>query len=176
MTTQTIQTIHARCTEVGDCWEWQGGTTGTGHPCVRHDGKTVLVRRLVMQLAGRPLRPSDRAMTTCENILCVNEDHLTPRTHRQVMARQGELGKLSEPARIAKIASTHRARRGKITMDDARAIRASDETHEQAALRYGIHPNRIASIRQYKCWRELEGNPFVGLGARTSAAQSRTAP
>ena len=176
MTTQTIQTIHARCTEVGDCWEWQGGTTGTGHPCVRHDGKTVLVRRLVMQLAGRPLRPSDRAMTTCENILCVNEDHLTQRTHRQVMARQGELGKLSEPARTAKIAATQRTRRGKITMDDARAIRASDETHEQAALRYGIHPSKIASIRQYRCWRELEGNPFVGLGVRTSAAQSRTAP
>lgn len=163
----TIESIHQRCVEDGDCWEWQSCTTATGHPTVRHDGKTVLVRRIVISLSGRQIGPKDKAVTTCENTKCVNPDHVVTRTHRQVMKRQGELGKLSDPTRIAKIAATKRAgHQAKLTMEDARAIRSSSDTHKKIAEQYSIHPSKVASIRQHRCWRELTGNPFAGLGAR----------
>lgn len=165
-TLHTMESIYARCADVGDCWEWQESMMGNRHPNVRHDGKIVLVRRLVVTLTGRTLRPSEKAIPTCENTRCVNPDHIAVQTHRTVMKRQGELGKLSDPVRVAKIAATKRAKYGKITMDDARAIRASSDTHESAGNRYGIHRSKIAAIRQHKCWRELSGNPFAGLGAR----------
>lgn len=167
MKLETIESIHARCTEVGDCWEWNGCTNKHGHPSVRHDGKSWLVRRLVVLLTKGQVKSNLRAVTKCENKLCVNPAHIVLKTHRQIMIRQGELGKLSDIKRIAKIAATKRAKYAKITMDDARAIRASTETIEQASKRYNLHPSKIHSIRTHKCWREFSGNPFVGLGARS---------
>lgn len=167
MNVHTINSIQARCVEVGDCWEWQGAATAKGcHPTVKHDGKTVLVRRLVAALSGKPISDDKKAGLRCENMRCVNPDHVVAQSHRQIMKRQGELGKLSDLPRIAKIAATKRAFYAKLTMDDARAIRASNQTHEKTAIQYGIHPSKVASIRQHKCWRELSGNPFGGLGAR----------
>lgn len=161
---QTLESIHAKCTEVGDCWEWSGSKRW--HPSVRHGGKVVLVRRLVVELTGRTIQATQKAVATCDNKSCCNPAHVAIQSHRQVMRSQGALGKLSDPARIAKIAATKRAKYAKITMDDARAIRASDETCRQAGERYGISLGKVASIRQYRCWRELAGNPFLGLGAK----------
>lgn len=165
MIAHTIESIQKRCIEVGDCLEWSGAKTN-GHPTLRHAGKTWLVRRLVAALAGMPVTPEKKAVTSCENLLCVNPDHIVLRSHVQVMKRQGELGKLSDLARIAKIAATKRAKYAKLTMDDARSIRASNDTHQKTAQRYGIHPSKVAAIRQHRCWRELSGNPFSGLGGR----------
>lgn len=167
MNMHTIETIHARCTEVGDCWEWGMCCTAGGHPTVRHAGKTTLVRRLVHQLAGKAIGPSKIVIATCENHRCVNPAPTSAVTLQSHMKHMGELGKLSDLARIAKIAATKRAKYGKITMDDARAIRESSATHEQTAQQYGLHPSKVASIRQHRCWRELAGNPFFGLGARS---------
>lgn len=163
---QTISTLRERCTEVGDCWEWQGARTDTGHPTVRHDGKTHLVRRLMAALAGIDMPPNAKAVTTCENLRCVNPDHIVMRTHRQVMKRQGELGKLSDIARIAKIAATKRAKYGKLTTEQVRAIRDSSETGVAMAALHGISQGKVSAIRRHRCWRELSGNPFTGLGAR----------
>ena len=142
------------------------GFTANGHPTVRHAGKTALVRRLAHQLAGKAIGQGKIVITTCENSRCVNPAHTSAVTLQAHMVRMGALGKLSDLPRIAKIAATKRAKYGKITMDDARAIRESDATHEQVAQQYGLHPSKVASIRQHRCWRELTGNPFSGLGAR----------
>lgn len=163
---QTIDTLRARCIDVGDCWEWQGARTDTGHPTVRHDGKTHLVRRLAASLAGIPMPQNAKAMNTCENLRCVNPDHIVMRTHRQVMKRQGELGKLSDIARIAKIAATKRAKYGKLTTEQVRAIRDSSETGVSMAALHGISQGKVSAIRRHRCWRDLAGNPFTGLGAR----------
>lgn len=162
---QTIETLHARCIEVGDCWEWQGACMPNRHPCVRHDGKTHLVRRLVAALAGISMPENAKAVTSCENLRCVNPDHIIMRTHRQVMRRQGELGKLSDIMRIAKIAATKRAKYSKLTMEQVRAIRASSETGVAMAALYGISQGKVSAIRLHRCWRDLAGNPFRGLGA-----------
>ena len=167
MNIHTIETIRARCTEVGDCWEWGMCFTANGHPTVRHAGKTTLVRRLVHQLAGKEIGHGKIVIASCENSRCVNPDHTRAVTLQAHMKRMGALGKLSDLARIAKIAATTRAKYGKITMDDARAIRESSATHEQTAQQYGINPSKVAAIRQHRCWRELSGNPFAGLGARS---------
>lgn len=164
MKAHTIKTLRERCAEVGDCLEWPGKSR---HPMVRHMGRTMLVRRLVLELVGKQIPADKRAVMSCENRLCINPDHIVMRSHREIMARQGALGKLSDPARVAKIAATKREKYAKLTMADARAIRASPETHEKTAAKYGIHPSKVASIRQHRCWRELHGNPFAGLGARS---------
>lgn len=167
MIKHTIETIRAKCDEVGDCWEWAGGYGNTNHPYVRHDGGNVLVRRLVAQLAGKTLTAKTRAVASCNNPRCVNPAHVAVQTHQQVMARQGAIGNLSDPLRIAKIAATKRASsQAKLTWEQVTAIRASDATHLEEAKKHGVHPSKIASIRQYRCWKEFSDNPWLGLGAR----------
>lgn len=162
-----METLHARCVEVGECWDWQGSRSGTGHPMTRHDGKAVLVRRLIAELSGKPIQVGKKAYMSCENPNCVNPEHISARTHKQIMTRQGALGKLSDPTRIAKIAATKRAGpQAKLSMEIVREIRAATTTHEAEAKKRGVHPSKIASIRAHRCWRELHNNPWVGLGER----------
>lgn len=168
MIVHSIETLHARCDEVGDCWEWTGCYSKTGHPCTRHDGKMVLVRRLMAQLAGKPITPSIKVIPCCENGRCINPDHIVVRTHRQVMKRQGAMGKLSEPSRLAKIAATKRAGpQAKLTWEKVQAIRARETTHSEEARLHGVSIGVISAIRRHLRWKEYEGNPWAGLGART---------
>ncbi len=66
------------------------------------------------------------------------------------------------PVRSAKIAVAKRAQTGKITLDDARQIRTSDEPVKVLAERYGLSKDRIYRIRRGLAWREYS-NPFAGL-------------
>ena len=164
----TIETLRARCTECGDCWEW-GMAFANGHPCARHDGKMMLVRRLMVQLSGRRITSRQRAMPTCENPKCVNPNHIIVETHRQVMKRVGEAGKLGDTARLAKIAATKRAGpQSKLTHEQVQAIRSSDATCKADAERYGVDPSTISAIRRHVRRKEFTNNPWIGLGARTS--------
>ena len=36
----------------------------------------------------------------------------------------------------------------------------------QWAALHGISQGKVSAIRRHRCWRDLAGNPFTGLGAR----------
>ena len=70
-------------------------------------------------------------------------------------------------ARGAKIAATKRAQMAVLTIEQVREIRRHTTTHAAAAAQYGVHPSKIAAIRQHRCWKDYQTpNPFAGLGAR----------
>ena len=163
----SVQSLRDRCREVGQCWEWSGCLTSTKHPSVNLNGKMVLARRLMATLAGKPIAKGKRAYMRCENPLCINPDHIIEKTHQQIMKRQGELGKLGGITRSSKIAAIKRAGpQAKLTIEIVREIRAASTTHKVEAERRGVHPSKIAAIRQHRCWREYDNNPWVGLGSR----------
>lgn len=165
--THTIETLRARCEEIGECWEWTGSHTRNGHPTVTNAQKHFMVRRLMAELSGMPLTPKKKISTKCGNKSCVCPQHIVIETHRQLMKRQGAMGKLSGQVRHAKIAAAKRAGpQAKITMEIARSIRESDAPHTTEAKKHGITPRKVADIRNYLCWREFESNPWMGLGAR----------
>jgi hypothetical protein len=74
-------------------------------------------------------------------------------------------GIMSGPVRSGRIAATKRiGPQAKITQDDARAIRASDDSGKTLSLRYGISESTVSKIRRNKMRREFEGNVWAGLG------------
>ena len=170
----TIESLREQCVECGDCWEWQGPVStpaknrnSAGHPVTRSKGKAVSARRTMYELSGRKIRTGHWISTSCENVRCLNPDHLVQVSPAQQNARLGKKGAFSGATRCAKIAAAQRALRGKITMDDARAIRDSDETTPVLAERYGLSRRRIQLIRKGDTWREYtHTNPFAGLMAR----------
>ena len=53
----TLDHIKARTEEVGDCWIWQQGATN-GYPQMKVQGRCCkLVRRMVVEIDGRPAEP-----------------------------------------------------------------------------------------------------------------------
>lgn len=159
----TLDRIKGLCLECGDCWEWQGALMRKRYPAIRYRGQNGSARRAVWDLSGRSLFRQSFIVVTCGNEQCLNPAHLkqvTQGEHMKQLAAQGTQGGL---VRAANIAKTKRAQLGKITMDDARQIRASSETNKALAQRYGMSAERISRIRLGVAWREYTNNPFASL-------------
>ena len=169
MTIWTLESIHGNCVEAGDCWEWAGAYSGPkkAHPYCYHDGSCTTVRSVVLKLSGKGRKSKKHcvAFPTCGNSRCVNPAHLRWATRSEVMYVAAAKGLLNDRVRVSKIAATKRATVGKLNMDAARAIRASDERQIDLAKRYGISQHAVSAIRMNRRWKEYT-TPFSGLGAR----------
>ena len=159
----TLDMIRARCTECGDCWEWQRAISNDRYPTLRHKGRVINARRAVFEMAGGKLQPKSFIVNTCGNHLCLNPAHLKQVRQRDHLAHVAALGAMSGPVRSARIAATKRAQTGKITLADANLIRASDEPVKVLAERYGLCLDRVYRIRRGEAWRDYQNNPFAGL-------------
>lgn len=157
--------IAARTVEDGDCLRWTG-TTYNGHPGGTLDGKKFLIRR-ALWLRDRGEIPKGKVLRcTCDLDLCVNLNHCTPMTMRAITKIEGAAGKMSGPIRSAKIAAAKRAgRQAKVTQEQVREIRASDEPGTVLAARHGVSEATISKYRLGHCRREFAGNVWQGLGA-----------
>jgi hypothetical protein len=136
--------IAARCMEDGDCLVWTGGCASKSHPAVQYnapDGKKcVLVRRWAWEQKHGPIPRGKIVHCTCNTPKCVLDEHLELTTHGKLAKANGARGLMSGTVRSAKIAASHRARHPltKLTQEQVREIRASDETGVALAERYGV--------------------------------------
>jgi hypothetical protein len=160
----TLDDIKAHCEEVGDCWVWQGSVLGTGYPQAKIDGKCVLIRRLALELIGRPPNPRQPVMARCDDKRCCNPEHLVPTNARVISKRAAAKGLYSTLQRRAAIARAKRAT-AKLTPELVAQIRENKESLRAAVKRFGVSQQRIHLIRSGKAWIDYS-NPFIGLGAR----------
>jgi len=56
------------------CWNWTGTIDAHGNPIIRIYGLGYYPRRICMEIHGKEF--GKRVITTCDNKLCVNPDHL----------------------------------------------------------------------------------------------------
>lgn len=160
---QTIEKLFARCNEVGECWEWTGYITNNV-PHVTHMGEMVPVRKLMLELSGRPVRDGAFAGCGCKNKPCVNPDHAVVRSPLQHMQKMAATPAHNEAARVAKLVM-HARRRAKLELSDVREIRLSVEPPIELAKQYGVSRQTVSRIQAGTAWREV-ASPFSGLGTR----------
>jgi hypothetical protein len=55
---------------------WIGGRAN-GYPAVKHDGKTVYVKRLVWEHENGPIPEGAVVISTCDERTCIEPSHLT---------------------------------------------------------------------------------------------------
>lgn len=162
-----------RSDEIGDCWIWKGAVGDTGYPIMKIRGcGCQLVRRLAAKMAGHKLKPRQPVVTTCDEKLCVNPAHCKPSTTAAVAQRAADRGAFSQRARGSKIAAARRNGGSKITMEDAIAIRNSDESGPVLAARYGIHRSQVNNIKRGEAWKDYH-SPFAGLFTGLAANEGR---
>jgi hypothetical protein len=161
---QTLESLRARTVEEGECLIWQG-YIGNAVPQVSHGGKVVSVRRLILELSGKCVKPTDYAAPRCGNAACVCQEHVMIRTTAQHSRAMAKSPTRNEDLRAAKLAAVARQGRAKINIQQAREIRCSEESGTVLAERYGIDKGLVSRIRRGEAWREFS-NPFAGLGAR----------
>ncbi|MDE1999577.1 MAG: hypothetical protein KGI52_11675 [Burkholderiales bacterium] len=161
----SLDDIKARCVEVGDCWEWAGAMSNKRSPIAaiptQHPLKPgmravrVGVAVLAWEAANKKAVGSMLVYRTCFNRVCVNPAHLKCGTHAQMSETLAKAGKCKrKPAAIAAITRAKRSTVAKLTIEQAREIRASTDTTINLAGKYGINKSLVSRIKRGDAWRE----------------------
>jgi hypothetical protein len=161
-----LAVVERRCEEDGDCLLWTGAVSSCGAPVMTFTndlGKkpTLQMRRKVWEARTGKKIPKGRYVTyTCNNPKCL--EHLELTTRAEITSRYWT--RPDSRARLTAAATRVGRTRAKASMEVAREIRASSETLEVLAARYGISISLVSLIRRGERWKE-ERNPFAGLVA-----------
>lgn len=156
-------TITDKTVEEGECWIWTASTSsGTGYPIMKMPGcPCETVRRIVLRMSGKPLKPRQPVEATCDERLCVNPAHMRASSTAAIAQKAAKRGAYSSISRRAKIAASRRGKM-KLTMEQAREIRCSEESGPVLAQRYGVNRSLVNNIKAGRAWRDYS-SPFAGL-------------
>lgn len=153
--------IRRWCKEDADCQIWTGYCGKSDMPVMSVKGTPRTVRRMVFQSVIGPVRPNFEVVSTCGTPRCVAAEHL--KQISKTRRRRESAAKRSVGA-SQRLLSANRVRQGKLDMEKARAIRASEEPGLVLAQRYGVSTALISLVRRGQSW--AEPSPWAGLGAR----------
>jgi hypothetical protein len=158
-----IEFVRSRCTECGDCWEWQGAVQeGNGNtPVMKRDRRVRPVRRVVLEAVG--VKVAGRLATyKCGNYMCVNPAHLEAVTRSVLQSRISQTMRYHRnPATLAKSAQSRRLR-AKLCPELAQRIRETEGSQRAIAREFGVCQATVGAIKSGRTWRDYS-NPFGGL-------------
>lgn len=117
------------------CWVWKGRKGNDRYAMVRLRGREVYVHRAMWEQEVGPIPDRHYIDHLCRITRCIRPSHLEPVT----------------PAE-----NTRRGRCAKLTLEQARAVRKTDESAQDAAKRLGVTEFTIYQIRDGTTWRESE--------------------
>lgn len=154
-----LRRIRAQCEDDAGCWRWTG-FTDAGNPKFHYNGSPTNVRRAAYIEVYGDVPEGYLVVGTCDTPLCV---HPACVEAMPLQKRKKQQGRRSYGRPSAKRTASIRAL-GKLSMEIARIMRASDETQKVLGERYGVSAATVGCIRRNEIWREM--SPFAGLGAR----------
>ena len=141
--------------EATGCWEWTAAVAKfDGRGRFSLDGQPEYAHRAAWILFVGPIPDGQQVLHHCDNPSCVNYTKcLFLGTQLENIADRHAKGR-SRGASLPGELSPH----AKITWDIARKIRASNETQEVLAYRYGVGQTRVSQIKRNKTWK-IEDDP-----------------
>jgi len=129
-------------TETG-CWEVRGSRHKSGYGKIEVSGKSTSTHRVAYELWVGPIPDGLIIRHRCDNPPCINPEHLEVGTHADNVKDMLERGRTNWNLGDSNPAS-------KLTDQDVRDIRESDERTADLAQRYGVTPSYMSQIRHGK--------------------------
>jgi hypothetical protein len=136
------------------CWLWTGACAADGYPRITIGSlrdktkKSVRVNRFVCEsIHGLPV--GYHALHKCDNILCINPDHLYPGTPTQ------NTKDCIERNRRTQIKRGSQNVMAVLTEDQVLSIKSSKEKGVDLARKYGVSQAAISLIKSGKNWGHL---------------------
>lgn len=132
----------------GECLMWPFARNSAGYGHINIDGKNKLVHRLACEAENGPPFADAEAAHSCGrgHLGCCSRKHLRWATREENFSDKAAHGTLN-------IGEANYA--AKLTESDVRAIRASTDSQQTIARRYGIEQTNVSAIKRRKSWRHV---------------------
>lgn len=153
----SLEEVRALCeidpTDDDACWVWTGAKVGT-LPNIKVNGAAGSARVFVwLWTHGRKPGKSRVVRMTCGCAACLNPAHMVVQPRAQVLLENhGKANPLIRAARQRRTAIQQG--RAKLTMEQARRIRAADGTLTELSAQFGVSRALVHQIRAGIRWRE----------------------
>lgn len=150
---------HCRIT-VTDCWEWKFNRSVSEYQQrnkqLGHAGRQLSARQVAFLLVtgGLPADGRQLVPVKCRNPRCINPMHCRPATVKEKVSIAVQRGTFVTPERTRRMVAAKQALCGKIDMDQAREIRATEGPAREHAPKYGISTSLFNRIRRGAAWKE----------------------
>lgn len=135
------------------CWVWQGTISCNGYGGFSLWGQRLTAHRAAYLLFTGEIPDGMDVCHSCDNRRCINPDHLWLGTRADNMADCKAKGRIATGEKL-KTPRGEKSNFAKLTWKDVRAIRASDATTSELALRYGVSADNIRRILRRNTWKE----------------------
>lgn len=142
------------------CWLWLGHIASHGYGQFRMSTdpkvRPIGAHRASYILHCGPITEGMQVCHKCDNRSCVNPDHLFVGTAFDNMRDAAQKGRMNwRPGEKRDLPTGERHHAARITADDVRAIRSSDEPGINWARRLGITNVTVSRIRRNLIWRDV---------------------
>lgn len=178
MSRMDLKRIKSRCVEDGDCLLWAGKVhKRTGSPAGTEwlDGKDcyVSIRRRAYEEYNRVTLRDDEQVTTCGNPRCLAKAHLEAITVSERSRRMHAT--MDAGTKLRRNMALSRAQQGKakLTPEQVRAIKTSEDGPYVTAKRLGVSGVVASRIVRGLSYKDYGPNPFAGLFTGLASNDSR---
>jgi hypothetical protein len=131
-----------------DCWIWDGKfSSTTGYGQLMHMYKGYSSHRLAYLLYFKEIPEGLCVLHKCDNRKCVNPNHL-------FLGTKGENNTDRKNKKRSSIGENRPL--SKLTEDDVRYIKTSEDSSRKLARKFGINKNVILGIRKNITWSHVK--------------------
>jgi hypothetical protein len=127
----------------GGCWVWMGTTTVRGYGQIEHKTKKLYAHRASYEAFVGPIPQGMYVCHTCDNVSCVNPNHLFLGTQKQ---------NLQDMARKGRSTRGEKNPGAKLTEEQVNQIRTMDGTCSFISKIFNVSSSSISAIKRKERW------------------------
>ena len=128
------------------CWVWMGATQVRGYGEILSSNRKMLAHRASYEAFVGPIPKGMYVCHACDNVYCVNPNHLFLGTQKQNLQDMAAKGRSTRGERNPQ---------AKLTEEKVRAIRSSNSTSSELAKMYNVSVSNISSIKRKQRWTHV---------------------
>lgn len=127
----------------GGCWVWMGATTVRGYGQIEHKTKKLYAHRASYEAFVGEIPQGMYVCHTCDNVSCVNPNHLFLGTQKQ---------NLQDMARKGRSTRGEKNPGAKLTEEQVNQIRTMDGTCSFISKIFNVSSSAISAIKRKERW------------------------